>query len=201
MHRPPFRADHIGSLLRPPRCARPFAPSTIGGSTRPALPPRRMRRSAMPSRLQAVPGLRCHRRRVPPRLVLEPLRGAHRGLERRRSSRFTFRDGGLLTCVTAPLVTGKVARRQPIALDEFCFLRDDATALPKVTLPAPSTMHFWRGTGYAVPGVYDQPGEFFRDLPRSIAPRSPRWPPPAAATSSSTKSRLPCCATRSCANG
>ena len=61
-------------------------------------------------------------------------------------------------------MTGKVARRHPIALDEFCFLRDNATRLPKVTLPAPSTMHFWRGSGYAVPGVYDSPEEFFRDL-------------------------------------
>ncbi len=61
-------------------------------------------------------------------------------------------------------MTGKVARRQPIALDEFSFLHDNATALPKVTLPAPSTMHFWRGSGYAVPGVYDSPRDFFRDL-------------------------------------
>ena len=61
-------------------------------------------------------------------------------------------------------MTGKVARRQPIALDEFSFLHDNATALPKVTLPAPSTMHFWRGSGYADPGIYDSPRDFFRDL-------------------------------------
>jgi 5-methyltetrahydropteroyltriglutamate--homocysteine methyltransferase len=61
-------------------------------------------------------------------------------------------------------VTGKVARRAPIALDEFCFLRDNATALPKVTLPSPSTMHFWRGADYAVAGLYAGPRNFFRDL-------------------------------------
>ena len=57
-----------------------------------------------------------------------------------------------------------MVRRQPIAVDEFVFLRDSATALPKVTLPAPSTMHFWRGRGYAAPGVYEKAEAFFRDL-------------------------------------
>ena len=59
---------------------------------------------------------------------------------------------------------GKVARRRPIALAESFFVRDNASALPKVTLPAPSTMHFWRGSGYADAGVYASPREFFRDL-------------------------------------
>ena len=43
-------------------------------------------------------------------------------------------------------------------------MRDNATALPKVTLPAPSSMHFWRGADYAAPGLYDSPRAFFRDL-------------------------------------
>jgi 5-methyltetrahydropteroyltriglutamate--homocysteine methyltransferase len=57
-----------------------------------------------------------------------------------------------------------VARRNPIALDEFEFLFRHTNALAKVTLPAPSTMHFWRGSDYAAPGVYSHPRDFFRDL-------------------------------------
>ena len=55
-------------------------------------------------------------------------------------------------------------------------------------------MHFWRGTGYATPGIYRSPENFSAILPKSIAPRSPTWPRPAADTSSSTKWRSPCCA-------
>ena len=40
-------------------------------------------------------------------------------------------------------------RTQPLALDEFVFLRDVTTATPKITLPAPSTMHFLRCTDFA----------------------------------------------------
>jgi 5-methyltetrahydropteroyltriglutamate--homocysteine methyltransferase len=82
-------------------------------------------------------------------------------------ARFSFRDeDGEGLAFTAPFVTGRVARRTPIALDEFTFLRDNATALPKITLPAPSTMHFWRGAQYATPGLYDNPRDFFHDLAR-----------------------------------
>ncbi len=80
-------------------------------------------------------------------------------------ARFKFHDKqGHELAFTAPLVTGKVARRAPIALDEFCFLRENSVALPKITLPAPSTMHFWRGADYAVAGVYAKPRDFFCDL-------------------------------------
>ena len=36
----------------------------------------------------------------------------------------------------------------------------------KVTLPAPSTMHFWRGRRFAEAGVYDSAAAFFEDLAR-----------------------------------
>jgi 5-methyltetrahydropteroyltriglutamate--homocysteine methyltransferase len=61
-------------------------------------------------------------------------------------------------------VVGKVWRRAPITLDEFVFLRDGATAMPKITMPSPSTMHFYRGRAYADPGIYADAEAFFRDL-------------------------------------
>jgi 5-methyltetrahydropteroyltriglutamate--homocysteine methyltransferase len=65
---------------------------------------------------------------------------------------------------TAPHVIGKVRRRGPITLDEFAFLRDVTTATPKITMPSPSTMHFYRGSAYADPGIYDDAARFFGDL-------------------------------------
>jgi len=82
-----------------------------------------------------------------------------------REARFSFHDEqGRELAFTAPHVTGKLQRRRPIAVDEFCFLRDNAAALPKVTLPAPSTLHFWRGSGYAERGLYASLRDFFDDL-------------------------------------
>jgi len=165
MHRPPFRADHIGSLLRPPalrQAYRAFNDRTIDEAGFIAAQDTAIRDAIV---LQQETGLGI--------VTDGEFRRASywsRFVERTEGlavseSRFSFRDEqGQTLAFTAPLVTGKVVRRQPIAVDEFVFLRDSATAVPKVTLPAPSTMHFWRGRGYAAPGVYEKAEAFFRDL-------------------------------------
>ena len=165
MHRPPFRADHIGSLLRPQalrQAYRAFNARALDEAGFVAAQDAAIRDAIA---LQADAGLAVvtdgeFRRASYWSRFVERTEGLSVS-----ESRFTFRDEqGLELTFTAPLVTGTVARCRPIALDEFLFLRDNATALPKVTLPAPSTMHFWRGSGYAVPGVYDSAEKFFRDL-------------------------------------
>ena len=55
-------------------------------------------------------------------------------------------------------------RTQPLALDEFRFLQQAASATPKITLPSPSTMHFFRCTDYADPAAYSSVDAFFADL-------------------------------------
>jgi 5-methyltetrahydropteroyltriglutamate--homocysteine methyltransferase len=165
MHRPPFRADHIGSLLRPQalrQAYRAFNDCALDEAGFVAAQDAAVRDAI---KLQQDAGLAVvtdgeFRRASYWSRFVERTEGLALS-----ESRFTFRDeqGQTLT-FTAPLVTGKVARRQPLAVDEFCFLRDNAAALPKVTLPAPSTMHFWRGSGYAAPDVYDSLEKFFGDL-------------------------------------
>jgi 5-methyltetrahydropteroyltriglutamate--homocysteine methyltransferase len=165
MHRPPFRADHIGSLLRPPalrQAFRAFNRGELDANSFTAAQDAAIRDAIT---LQQDAGLA---------VVTdgEFRRGSYwsRFVERTEGlsvsdARFSFRDEqGEELAFTAPHVTGKVARRQPIAVDEFCFLCDNAVALPKVTLPAPSSMHFWRGSGYAVPGIYGSLRDFLRDL-------------------------------------
>src|SRR5258708_22185862 len=165
MHRPPFRADHIGGLLRPPalrQAYRAYNDGALGADGFVAAQDAAIRDAIQ---LQQEAGLAVvtdgeFRRASYWSRFVERVEGISVS-----ESRFTFRDEqGLELAFTAPLVTGKVARWQPIARDEFCFLRDNAKALPKVTLPAPSTMHFWRGSGYAAPGVYDSLRRFFRHL-------------------------------------
>jgi 5-methyltetrahydropteroyltriglutamate--homocysteine methyltransferase len=165
MHRPPFRADHIGSLLRPPALRRAFRASASGELDEAGFVAAQDAAIRDAIALQQEVGLdvisdgEFRRGSYWSRFV------ARVGGLGVAPARFTFHDDqGTELAFTAPLVTGKVARRVPIAPDEFTFLRDNATALPKVTLPAPSSMHFWRGAAYAASGVYAGPRDFFREL-------------------------------------
>lgn len=162
---PPFRADHIGSLLRPGRLRQAFRQH--GRHEIDDAEFRRIQDDSIRDvvRLQESVGLR---------VVTdgEFRRGSYwsRFVELTdglavRESRFRFHDDhGHEADFTAPHVIGQVRRKQPIGLEEFSFVRDATKATPKVTMPAPSSMHFWRGTQYADPGIYADPTEFFRDL-------------------------------------
>ena len=50
---------------------------------------------------------------------------------------------------TAPYAKRKIKRMQPLALDEFEFLHGVTKLTAKITLPAPSTMHFYRCNDFA----------------------------------------------------
>ena len=163
--RPPFRADHIGSLLRPAELRRAFRQHAEGELDETSF--RRVQNEAIRDvvRLQQDVGLAVC-------TDGEFRRGSYwsrfveltQGLSVRQAL-FSFRDEhGHEQSFTAPHVVGRVSRRAPIALDEFSYLRSIAAATPKITLPSPSTMHFWRGRQFADPGVYDDARNFFRDL-------------------------------------
>jgi 5-methyltetrahydropteroyltriglutamate--homocysteine methyltransferase len=87
-----------------------------------------------------------------------------------RASVLPFKDdqGGQNEFI-APYVTGQVRRTQALALDEFVFLKKIASATPKITLPSPSTMHFYGTTDYGPPIVYGDFAAFFDDLGRAFA--------------------------------
>jgi 5-methyltetrahydropteroyltriglutamate--homocysteine methyltransferase len=74
-----------------------------------------------------------------------------------RDAVFTFHDAeGRESRFTAPYVSGKVGRRAPITLDEFQYGNQ------KITMPAPSTMHFYRFTDWG--SAYRDAEAFFADL-------------------------------------
>jgi 5-methyltetrahydropteroyltriglutamate--homocysteine methyltransferase len=165
MDRPPVRADHIGSLLRPAALRQAFRAFHAGEIDEARFAAAQDDAISDAINMQQEVGL-------PVVADGEFRRGSYwsRFVERTHGldvadARFHFRDEeGRELAFTAPFVSGKVARRAPIALDEFEFLSRHADVLAKVTLPAPSTMHFWRGSGYATPGLYAHPRDFFRDL-------------------------------------
>src|SRR5215475_3009992 len=72
-----------------------------------------------------------------------------------RPALLKFRDDdGHEVDFTAPYAVSAMRRTRPLALDEFVFLRDTTRVTAKVTLPAPSTMHFLRFSDFAARGAY-----------------------------------------------
>jgi 5-methyltetrahydropteroyltriglutamate--homocysteine methyltransferase len=82
-----------------------------------------------------------------------------------KEAAFNFRDDhGHEVAFTAPYAERKLKRTQPLALDEFSFLRAATKVTPKITIPAPSTMHFYRCNDFADNAAYPDVDAFFADL-------------------------------------
>jgi len=156
---PPFRADHIGSLLRPKKLREAFrkhAASELPDSDFRAIQDEAIRDAV---RLQKDCGLEVvtdgEFRRIS---YWEKFVRLTAGLTV-KDAVFKFHDAqGHESQFTAPYVSGKVSRRQPITLDEFAFDNQ------KITMPAPSTMHFYRFTDWGDRAAYPDPEAFFADL-------------------------------------
>jgi 5-methyltetrahydropteroyltriglutamate--homocysteine methyltransferase len=163
--RPPFRADHIGSLLRPEKLRHAFrglGERRIGEAEFRAIQDEAIRAVV---KLQEEVGFQVVNDG-------EFRRGSYwgrfvqltEGLTVKEAA-FKFHDEhGHELDFTAPHVSGKVRRRRAIAVDEVAFVRGVTDRVVKVTLPSPSTMHFWRGRQWADSGVYESAEAFFADL-------------------------------------
>lgn len=168
--RPPFRADHVGSLLRPPALRQAFKDHASGAISDDEFIQLQDACIRAAVALQENVGLQ---------VVTdgEFRRGSYWGrfVERLdglaiKPAVFTFRDDhGHLVEFTAPYAKAKLRRTQPLAVDEYVFLRGISAAQPKITLPAPSTLHFYRCTDFADPAVYPDAAEFFADVARIYA--------------------------------
>jgi len=159
------RADHIGSLLRPRNLREAFRRHSTGQLTQGEL------RAAQDEAIRHVVKLQhdCGMeiitdgefRRIS---YWEKFVRLTEGLEV-RDAVFTFHDAeGHESKFTAPYVNGKVHRGAPITLDEFDFISKLADGTAKVTLPAPSTMHFYRFNDWG--SAYQDAAAFFSDLGR-----------------------------------
>jgi 5-methyltetrahydropteroyltriglutamate--homocysteine methyltransferase len=162
---PPFRADHVGSLLRPAALRQAFrshAENAIGDDEFARVQDRCVRDAV---RMQEKIGLE---------VVTdgEFRRGSYWGrfVERTeglevRPALLKFRDDhGHEVVFTAPYATATLRRTHPLALDEFVFLHGVTAVTAKITLPAPSTMHFLRFSDFADRSAYIDADRFFADL-------------------------------------
>jgi len=168
---PPFRADHVGSLLRPPELLRARAEYAAGGLSAERL--RELEDGAIRQivRMQEDAGLR---------LATD---GEYRRSEWAQD--FIDRLGGITNAGTAPVaavnadgetveytshgkrITGKVHLPETIFAKDFGFLSEQVgRAVPKISLPSPNMVQFRADLSA---GPYDDPAEFRTDLAAAYA--------------------------------
>jgi 5-methyltetrahydropteroyltriglutamate--homocysteine methyltransferase len=170
---PPFRADHVGSLLRPPELL--AARERFRAATLPAAELQRLEDEAIREAVarQEEIGLEAvtdgeFRRNLWHIDFLKSLAN----VEAARSPvevRFHTEEGDIERRPSALKVTGKLTRSRPIFVEHFAFLKSVARALPKITIPSPSVLHFRGGREAIDAAAYPRIEEFYEDLTRAYA--------------------------------
>src|SRR3954464_424591 len=155
---PPFRADHVGSLLRPPRlmkaredrAAGRIDTDELGGIEDEAI--REVVRKQEEVGLQSATDGEFRRASWHMDFIYR-LGGITTIKEYKLKVQFRNDQGSIEFSPAALHVTDKVALREPIFADAFGFLQECVTtATPKLTIPSPSMVHY-RGGRAAVEDV------------------------------------------------
>jgi 5-methyltetrahydropteroyltriglutamate--homocysteine methyltransferase len=162
---PPFRADHVGSLLRPSALKDARARRERGEISAADLSAAENNAIEQIIARQAQIGLRSatdgeFRRAMWHFDFLERLDG----VESFRSDHGIAFKGGIETQPKGLRVVDKVGFSGHPMLDHFRFLRDHTRAVPKMTIPSPSVLHFRGGRRAVDPNVYPDMEEFYADL-------------------------------------
>jgi 5-methyltetrahydropteroyltriglutamate--homocysteine methyltransferase len=167
--RPPFRADHVGSLLRPPELGAARARHRAGEIDDDAL--RTVEDEAIRAviALQRDAGLQTvtdgELRRASWHMdFIYALGGITQGEP--MHARFRNEEGEFDYTPPHAVVSGPVTLAQPIFGEHFAFLRDHAAEgqTPKLTIPSPSMVHYRGGNSTVDEGVYPDLDAFWEDL-------------------------------------
>jgi 5-methyltetrahydropteroyltriglutamate--homocysteine methyltransferase len=167
---PPFRADHVGSLIRPDALIEARAAAERGAMAATDLA--RLQQSAIREvvRLQQEIGLKVvtdgeYNRHSWQRDFLLKI-GNVKPLASQLTVRFHSAAGARDHTPPSLQVVGKLSRPAGIFVDDFKFLASIAppTLTPKLTIPSPSVVHF-RGGRAAIDGrAYPDMAAFYDDL-------------------------------------
>ena len=163
MHKaPPFRAEHIGSLLRPRTLLNARADHAKGNLTAEAL---------AVAEDQAIRDAIAFQERVGLKLVTDG--------EFRRSAyhSFFFSQLGDITIDSPPetgasgrgdqplaTIRSKVRWTNPIHVADFEYLKRHSTSLPKITIPGPCALHFRGGNTAVTAHAYSDVDAFWEDI-------------------------------------
>ncbi len=161
---PPFRADHVGSLLRPAALHQARTDRAAGRITAEGLRAVEDRCIAEAIATQEAIGLRAatdgeYRRAYWHYDFLAGLQGVE---IYEPEQKVEFKGA---TLPHALRVTGPIAWTRPVFIDDFRFVAAHVkTAVPKQTIPSPSVVHFRGGRRAIDRGTYPDLAGFFADL-------------------------------------
>jgi 5-methyltetrahydropteroyltriglutamate--homocysteine methyltransferase len=171
---PPFRADHVGSLLRPQRLLQAredFAADRVSADELKEIEDDSIRDVV---RMQEDVGLQSatdgeFRRASWHMDFIYALDGISKA-EDDLVVHFHNAEGDLDYTPAALKVDGKIDLREPTFGEDFKFLKDTVTtATPKLTIPSPSMVHYRGGAAAIDPAVYPDKDEFWNDLTSAYA--------------------------------
>jgi 5-methyltetrahydropteroyltriglutamate--homocysteine methyltransferase len=164
---PPFRADHVGSLLRPSWLIAARQDFNAGKITRDALRPLEDKAVREVVAMQEEIGLRSitdgeFRRATYLTEFLNPI-----GVElvQRASEDMVYHDdrGGTMPATKA-IIKDRIKWNGSVNVDAFTFLKSVTKGTPKVTLPAPTQAHLFAGTTGINRAVYPTDEPFWDDI-------------------------------------
>jgi 5-methyltetrahydropteroyltriglutamate--homocysteine methyltransferase len=172
----PFRADHVGSLLRPRELAAARAAFKAGSLDADGL------RSAEDDaileviELQRSAGLQTvtdgELRRTSWHMdFIYQLGGVEQVQGESIHVQFRSEEGEYDYAPPAMAITSRVTLPRTIFADAFAFLRDHAhpDQTPKLTIPSPSMVHYRGGNSSLDPGAYPEIDRFWADLTDAYA--------------------------------
>lgn len=179
---PPFRADHVGSLLRPEWLLRAREQHAAGEMSAERL--REVEDDAIRSvvRLQEEVGLRTatdgeYRRASWHMDFIYRLGGISR-VQDELTVTFHNEEGDIAFTPSGLRVTEPVRFEGPIFGEDFTFLREtvretsrgaNGDLTPKLTIPSPSMVHYRGGSAAIDPDVYPDQERFWADLSAAYA--------------------------------
>jgi 5-methyltetrahydropteroyltriglutamate--homocysteine methyltransferase len=171
---PPFRADHVGSLLRPPAVL--SAREARAGGRISAAELRSIEDDAIREvvAMQESLGLQSatdgeFRRTSWHMDFIYQLRGVHR-TDEQITVHFSNAAGNLDFTSAALVVDGRIGVDETIFGDDFAFLRSAVeVATPKLTIPSPSMVHYRGGPAAIDRTVYPEDDDFWADLSAAYA--------------------------------
>ncbi|HEY1275164.1 MAG TPA: 5-methyltetrahydropteroyltriglutamate--homocysteine S-methyltransferase [Thermoleophilaceae bacterium] len=171
---PPFRADHVGSLLRPQRLLQArddFAAGRIDADELRAVEDDSIRDVV---RTQEEIGLQSatdgeFRRASWHMDFIYQLDGISK-VEGNIAVQFHNEQGDIEFTPAALRIDGKLGVHEPIFGEHFKFLEDTVTtAVPKLTVPSPSMVHYRGGAAAIDRDVYPTDDDFWSDLTSAYA--------------------------------
>jgi 5-methyltetrahydropteroyltriglutamate--homocysteine methyltransferase len=167
---PPFRADHVGSLLRPPRLIEARGEHAAGRIDEAEL--RAIENAAIDEavRMQKDVGLRCAtdgelRRTFWHMDFILQLGGVSQTSGEGLPVQFHDETSAYEYSPPAMRIAERVTLPATIFEDAFAYLRDAVDgATAKLTIPSPSMVHYRGGSSSIDPAVYPELDQFWADL-------------------------------------